>query len=98
MNRWVRLWSAFVGMVMIGNLQYAWTLFAEPMVKAHAGQDGQWGGRPVVKWRMRGTVTRIQRGRMRLASQRRRRLDGGSGGRCQRRFLTTLLHGTCILP
>jgi len=48
MNRWVRLWSAFVGMVMIGNLQYAWTLFAQPMVKAHASQhwqlsDVQWG-------------------------------------------------------
>lgn len=38
MNRWVRLLSAFVGMVMIGNLQYAWTLFAQPMVKAHAAQ------------------------------------------------------------
>jgi len=48
MNRWVRLWSAFIGMVMIGNLQYAWTLFAQPMVKAHAAQhwllsDVQWG-------------------------------------------------------
>ena len=48
MNRWVRLWSAFAGMVMIGNLQYAWTLFAQPMVKAHADQhwrlsDVQWG-------------------------------------------------------
>ncbi|MBV8902341.1 MAG: oxalate/formate MFS antiporter [Acidobacteriia bacterium] len=48
MNRWVRLWSAFAGMVMIGNLQYAWTLFAQPMVKAHAQQhwrlsDVQWG-------------------------------------------------------
>src|SRR5260370_35419159 len=48
MSRWVRLWSAFVGMIMIGNLQYAWTLFAEPMVKAHAAQgwqlsDVQWG-------------------------------------------------------
>ena len=48
MSRWVRLWSAFVGMVMIGNLQYAWTLFAEPMVKAHAAQgwslsEVQWG-------------------------------------------------------
>lgn len=48
MSRWVRLWSAFVGMVMIGNLQYAWTLFAEPMVKAHAEQgwqlsEVQWG-------------------------------------------------------
>ncbi len=48
MNRWVRLWSAFVAMVMIGNLQYAWTLFAQPMMKAHAQQhwtlsDVQWG-------------------------------------------------------
>src|SRR5579872_3344102 len=48
MNRWVRLCSALVGMVMIGNLQYAWTLFAQPMVKAHAQQhwhlsDVQWG-------------------------------------------------------
>lgn len=48
MNRWIRLWSAFIGMVMIGNLQYAWTLFAQPMVKAHAQQhwhlsDVQWG-------------------------------------------------------
>jgi len=48
MSRWVRLWSAFVGMVMIGNLQYAWTLFAQPMVKAHVEQhwklsDVQWG-------------------------------------------------------
>src|SRR5579884_3340903 len=48
MNRSVRLWSAFVGMIMIGNLQYAWTLFAEPMVKGHAAQhwqlsDVQWG-------------------------------------------------------
>jgi MFS transporter, OFA family, oxalate/formate antiporter len=48
MSRWVRLWSAFVAMVMIGNLQYAWTLFAQPMVKAHAQQhwqlsDVQWG-------------------------------------------------------
>jgi len=35
-------------MVMIGNLQYAWTLFAEPMVKAHQAQgwqlsEVQWG-------------------------------------------------------
>jgi OFA family oxalate/formate antiporter-like MFS transporter len=35
-------------MVMIGNLQYAWTLFAQPMVNAHAQQhwrlsDVQWG-------------------------------------------------------
>jgi OFA family oxalate/formate antiporter-like MFS transporter len=48
MNRWFRLWSAFAGMIMIGNLQYAWTLFAQPMVTAHAAQgwelsDVQWG-------------------------------------------------------
>jgi OFA family oxalate/formate antiporter-like MFS transporter len=48
MNRWVRLWCAFVGMIMIGNLQYAWTLFAQPMVKAHSQQhwtlsDVSWG-------------------------------------------------------
>jgi OFA family oxalate/formate antiporter-like MFS transporter len=48
MNRWIRLWSALAGMVMIGNLQYAWTLFAQPLVKAHAQQhwqlsDVQWG-------------------------------------------------------
>ena len=41
MSRWLRLWSAFIGMIMIGNLQYAWTLFAEPMVKAHAAQGWQ---------------------------------------------------------
>ncbi len=48
MSRWVRLWSAFVGMVMIGNLQYGWTYFAEPMVKGHTDQhwqlsEVQWG-------------------------------------------------------
>src|SRR3974377_2395001 len=48
MNVWIRLWSAFVGMVMIGSLQCAWTLFAQPMGKAHAQQhwqlsDVQWG-------------------------------------------------------
>lgn len=48
MNRWFRLWSAFVGMIMIGNLQYAWTLFAQPMVQAHAAEhwslsEVQWG-------------------------------------------------------
>jgi MFS transporter, OFA family, oxalate/formate antiporter len=47
-GRWTRLWSAFVAMIMIGNLQYAWTLFAEPIVKAHSQQHWhlsqvQWG-------------------------------------------------------
>jgi MFS family permease len=30
-NRWVRLSAALVAMVMIANLQYAWTLFVEPI-------------------------------------------------------------------
>jgi MFS transporter, OFA family, oxalate/formate antiporter len=32
MNRWVRLAAAVTAMIMIGNLQYAWTLFVQPMV------------------------------------------------------------------
>ncbi len=32
MNRWVRLSAAVTAMVMIGNMQYAWTLFVSPMV------------------------------------------------------------------
>ena len=31
MNRWFRLAAAMVAMIMIGNLQYAWTLFVKPM-------------------------------------------------------------------
>jgi MFS transporter, OFA family, oxalate/formate antiporter len=31
-NRWVRLSAAVTAMVMIGNMQYAWTLFVSPMV------------------------------------------------------------------
>lgn len=30
-NRWFQLWAALVTMVMIANLQYAWTLFVEPI-------------------------------------------------------------------
>ena len=34
MNRWFRLVAAVVAMIMIANLQYAWTLFVNPMNKA----------------------------------------------------------------
>ncbi len=45
MNRWVRLIAAVVAMIMIGNLQYAWTLFVQPMMAAHHWKlsDVQWG-------------------------------------------------------
>jgi OFA family oxalate/formate antiporter-like MFS transporter len=74
MNRWVRLWSAFIGMVMIGNLQYAWTLFAQPMVKAHAQQhwqlsDVQWGFGLFVAagtWAMPFVASYIDRGGPRI--------------------------------
>ena len=33
MNRWVRLGAAVVAMIMIANLQYAWTLFVGPLQK-----------------------------------------------------------------
>ena len=44
MNRWFRLVAAIISMMMIANLQYAWTLFVEPMRKAtHWGlSDVQW--------------------------------------------------------
>jgi OFA family oxalate/formate antiporter-like MFS transporter len=32
-NRWLQLIAAVVGMVMIANLQYAWTLFTTPLVE-----------------------------------------------------------------
>jgi len=34
MNRWLRLIAAVTAMIMIGNLQYAWTLFVQPMMTA----------------------------------------------------------------
>jgi len=34
MNRWVRLSAAVVAMMMIANLQYAWTLFVHPLMGA----------------------------------------------------------------
>ena len=44
MNRWYRLASAVVAMMMIANLQYAWTLFVEPIrAVTHWGlSDVQW--------------------------------------------------------
>ena len=35
MNRWFRLVFAVVAMIMIANLQYAWTLFVKPLIAAH---------------------------------------------------------------
>ncbi len=34
MNRWLRLIAAVTAMIMIANLQYAWTLFVQPMMAA----------------------------------------------------------------
>jgi OFA family oxalate/formate antiporter-like MFS transporter len=34
-KRWIQFGSAIVGMIMIANLQYAWTLFVGPLQKAH---------------------------------------------------------------
>jgi len=36
-NRWFRLAAAVVAMIMIANLQYAWTFFVEPLQAAHKG-------------------------------------------------------------
>ena len=45
MNRWIRLSAAVVAMMMIANLQYAWTLFVKPIVGANHWKlsDVQWG-------------------------------------------------------
>jgi len=45
MNRWIRLTAAVISMVMIGNLQYAWTLFVQPMMAANHWKLSavQWG-------------------------------------------------------
>ena len=45
MNRWFRLGAAVIAMVMIGNLQYAWTLFVQPMMTGTGWRlsDLQWG-------------------------------------------------------
>ena len=47
MNRWYRLAASAVAMIMIANLQYAWTLFVKQLMGAHADQhwklsDVQW--------------------------------------------------------
>ncbi len=34
-NRWSQLWLGVVCMILIANLQYAWTLFVNPMQEAH---------------------------------------------------------------
>src|SRR6516162_1016113 len=34
-NRWVQLWLGVLCMVLIANLQYAWTLFVIPMQKVN---------------------------------------------------------------
>jgi OFA family oxalate/formate antiporter-like MFS transporter len=34
-NRWSQLWLGLVCMILIANLQYAWTLFVNPMHQAH---------------------------------------------------------------
>jgi MFS transporter, OFA family, oxalate/formate antiporter len=46
-KRWIQFGSALVAMIMIANLQYAWTLFVKPLQQAHKGwvlSDIQWAG------------------------------------------------------
>jgi MFS transporter, OFA family, oxalate/formate antiporter len=45
MNRWIRLAAAVTAMVMIGNLQYAWTLFVQPIISGTGWKlsEVQWG-------------------------------------------------------
>ena len=45
MNRWIRLIAAVVAMIMIGNQQYAWTLFVNPIIAATGWKlsEVQWG-------------------------------------------------------
>jgi OFA family oxalate/formate antiporter-like MFS transporter len=45
MTRWVRLSVAMVVMILIGNLQYSWTLFVQPIVAATGWKlsEVQWG-------------------------------------------------------
>lgn len=44
-GRWVQLWLGVLCMVLIANMQYAWTLFVEPMRQTHGWKIGdiQWG-------------------------------------------------------
>jgi MFS transporter, OFA family, oxalate/formate antiporter len=39
-NRWSQLWLGMVCMILIANLQYAWTLFVNPMNKAQGWSIG----------------------------------------------------------
>ena len=45
MNRWFRLIAAVVSMIMIGNVQYSWTLFVHPMMASTGWKlsEIQWG-------------------------------------------------------
>ena len=45
MNRWARLIAAVIAMIMIANLQYAWTLFVKPIMGATGWKlsEVQWG-------------------------------------------------------
>jgi OFA family oxalate/formate antiporter-like MFS transporter len=45
MNRWIQLGAAVMAMIMISNLQYAWTLFVKPMQEATGWtlSQVQWG-------------------------------------------------------
>lgn len=45
MNRWARLCAAMVVMILIGNLQYSWTLFVKPIVSGTGWKlsEVQWG-------------------------------------------------------
>jgi OFA family oxalate/formate antiporter-like MFS transporter len=44
-NRWLQLMASLVAMIMIANLQYAWTLFVEPIRQSTGWKlsDIQWG-------------------------------------------------------
>lgn len=41
-KRWIQFGSAIVGMIMIANLQYAWTFFVKPLQQAHGKGHGDW--------------------------------------------------------
>lgn len=45
MNRWMRLAAAVTAMIMIGNLQYAWTMCVQPMMAGTGWKlsEVQWG-------------------------------------------------------
>lgn len=45
-KRWIQFGCAVIAMIMIANLQYAWTLFVGPLQKAHK----DWGGLAAIQW------------------------------------------------